>query len=152
MLEHPRGDNFVKDFAAQWLDLIDIDFTEPDRKLYPDFDIVVQNSMLSETHRFLQWLLDRNLPVVEMFNSNQTFLNSRLAAYYEIDDITGDKMRLVSLDENATRGGILTHGSLLKVTANGTNTSPILRGIWVSEKGCWVSQFHRHPTMSCCGA
>ena len=134
MLEHPRGDNFVKDFAAQWLDLIDIDFTEPDRKLYPDFDIVVQNSMLSETHRFLQWLLDRNAPVVEMFNSNQTFLNSRLAAYYEIDDITGDKMRLVSLDENATRGGILTHGSLLKVTANGTNTSPILRGIWVSER------------------
>ena len=72
--------------------------------------------------------------MVEMFNSNQTFLNSRLAAYYEIDDITGDKMRLVSLEEDARRGGILTHGSLLKVTANGTNTSPILRGIWVSER------------------
>lgn len=28
----------------------------------------------------------------------------------------------------------MSHGSILKVTANGTNTSPVLRGIWVSER------------------
>ena len=53
MLESPRGSRFIQDFASQWLDLVDIDFTEPDRKLYQDFDIVVQNAMLDETHAYL---------------------------------------------------------------------------------------------------
>ena len=139
MLEHPRGKDFIKDFASQWLDLMDIDFTEPDRKLFPDFDIVVQNSMLSETHQFLQWMLDQDAPVTDLLDSSQTFLNSRLADYYGIEGVEGDQMRLVSLSEESHRGGLLSHGSILKVTANGTNTSPVLRGVWVSERLLGVS-------------
>ena len=139
MLRHPRGETFIKDFASQWLDLMDIDFTEPDRKLYPDFDIVVQNSMLAETHQFLQWLLDQDAPVTELVDAKQTFLNSRLANYYGIEGVQGDQMSLVSLSEESHRGGLLSHGSILKVTANGTNTSPVLRGVWVSERLLGVS-------------
>lgn len=134
MLGHPRGKQFVGDFASQWLDLMDIDFTEPDRKLYPDFDIVVQNAMLDETQLFLQWLLDQNAPIDQLLHSDATFLNSRLASYYGVDGVSGDRMRLVSLDQETHRGGLLAHGSILKVTANGTNTSPVLRGVWVSDR------------------
>lgn len=134
LLETSRGKQFIANFSSQWLDLIDIDFTEPDRKLYRDFDLVVQASMLAETHRFLQHLLNQNLPIGQLVNANHTFLNSRLARYYNIDGVTGDEMQLVELDRGSERGGILAHGAIHKVTANGNDTSPVLRGIWVSER------------------
>jgi hypothetical protein len=134
MLSDPKGARFVKDFASQWLDLVDIDFTEPDRKLYPDFDIVVQNAMLEETCAFLQSLLDSNASVTRLVDADYTFLNSRLARYYGIDGVEGDPLRRVSLTKDSPRGGLLAQGAILKVTANGTNTSPVLRGIWVSER------------------
>ena len=139
MLQHPRGEHFVRDFSAQWLDLMDIDFTEPDRKLYRDFDIVVQNSMLAETHQYLKWLLENNVPIDQLINADKTFLNSRLARYYGIDGVTGDSMQLVRLEQGSHRGGLLSHGSILKVTANGTNTSPVLRGVWISERLLGIS-------------
>jgi hypothetical protein len=134
MLADERGQNFVKDFASEWLDLSLIDFTEPDRKLHPQFDIVVQQSMLDETHAFLQTLLDDNLSVGNLIDSNFTFLNSRLARFYEIDRVNSDELTRVELRPEDHRGGLLTQGAILKVTANGTTTSPVIRGVWVSER------------------
>jgi hypothetical protein len=134
MLADPRGRSFVKDFAAEWLDLSLIDFTEPDRKLHPDFDIVVQQSMLGETHSFLQTLLDDNLSVGNLIDSDFTYLNSRLARYYDIDRVDTNELTRVSLRPEDHRGGLLTQGAILKVTANGTTTSPVIRGVWVAER------------------
>lgn len=134
MLQHPRGSTFVKDFADGWLDLHNIDFTEPDRRLYPDFDVIVQQSMLDETHTFLQEMLDQNLSVSHLIDSEFTYLNSRLAKFYNIDSVSGDELQKVALRPSDHRGGLLTQGSILKVTANGTDTSPVIRGVWVSER------------------
>lgn len=134
LLGGKTGDRFIKEFCGQWLDLVDIDFTEPDRKLYSDFDIVVQNGMLDETHRYIEQLLEDDAGPDRLVNSDFTFLNSRLARYYGIDGIEGDELQRVSLGPESHRGGLLAQGSILKVTANGTNTSPVLRGIWVSER------------------
>jgi mono/diheme cytochrome c family protein len=134
MLADGRGRTFVEDFAAQWLDLDQIDFTEPDRKLYPEFDVIVQQSMLEETHAFLETMLRDNLSVTHLIDSDRTFLNSRLARYYDIDGVNGDELQQVSLDAQSHRGGLLTQGAILKVTANGTTTSPVIRGVWVSER------------------
>lgn len=133
LLKGRRG-QFVKDFAAQWLDLIDIDFTEPDRKLYPNFDIIVQNSMLDETHQFLQTLIAGDQPARKLIDADFTYLNSRLARFYGLRGAKTDTLQQVSLKADSHRGGLLTHGSILKVTANGTNTSPVLRGVWISER------------------
>jgi len=134
MLKDPRGRRFVEDFAAQWLDLSQIDFTEPDRKLYPGFDLVVQQSMLDETHAFVEKMLRDDLSVGNLIDSDFTFLNSRLARFYGIDGVAGDKLRPVKLEPDDHRGGLLTHGAILKITANGTTTSPVIRGVWVSER------------------
>lgn len=134
LLSGPLGRRFVEDFAAEWLDLDQIDFTEPDRKLVPDFDPIVQHSMLEETHTFLETMLRDNLSVTHLVNSDFTFLNSRLARFYEIDGVTGDELRRVALEPDNHRGGVLTQGAILKVTANGSNTSPVVRGVWVSER------------------
>ena len=134
LLKDPRGQNFVRDFAYEWLDLSEIDFTEPDRKLYPGFDLIVQQSMLDETHAYLQEMLDRDQSVSHLIDSKFTFLNSRLARYYGIDRVSGGFLRRVGLRSENKRGGLLTHGAIMKVTANGTTTSPVLRGVWLCER------------------
>lgn len=134
MLKAKRGASFVRDLAAEWLDLRLIDFTEPDRRLYPTFDIIVQQSMVEETQHYLQDMLERDASVTELVDSDFTFLDSRLARYYGMDNVLGDKMQRVSLKPDDHRGGILTHGAVLKVTANGTTTSPVIRGVWISER------------------
>lgn len=134
MLETERGKKFIQDFAYEWLELSEIDFTEPDRKLHPGFDIIVQQAMLDETHSFLQHMLENNLSVELFADCDYTFANSRLARFYDLDPIADDHVRLVSLRPNDHRGGLLAQGAILKVTANGTNTSPVLRGVWMSRR------------------
>ncbi|MCA9138398.1 MAG: DUF1592 domain-containing protein [Planctomycetales bacterium] len=133
-----RGDNlrhFVNDFSDQWLDLADIDFTEPDRRMHGDFDLVVQNAMLIETRRYLETLIDENLPAAALVDSDFTWLNNRLARYYDIDvDIAPSQWERVSIADHPYRGGLMTHGSVLKVTANGSNTSPVVRGVWICDR------------------
>lgn len=139
MLRDPKAKNFVVDLADQWLDLNQIDFTEPDRRLYPGFDAIVENAMLDETHQFLQQMIDDDLSVSNLIDSDFTFLNSRLATYYEvgkdgIGTVSGDEIRKVKLRDTSHRGGLITHGSIMKVTSNGNNTSPVIRGVWISER------------------
>ncbi|NND99627.1 MAG: DUF1592 domain-containing protein, partial [Pirellulaceae bacterium] len=134
LLKTRRGKEFVTDFADQWLDLCDIAFTEPDRKRHGDFDVVVQNAMLAETHMFLQEMINRDAPASNLVNARHTYLNGRLARYYGIDGVDGDTMQRVRLDRDSVRGGLLSQGAILKVTANGTNTSPVLRGVWVADR------------------
>lgn len=134
MLLSARGEAFVRDLAAEWLDLRLIDFTEPDQKLYPEFDVIVQQAMLEETHRFLQDMLDRNASVTELIDADYTYLNSRLARYYDIEGVEGDTFQRFNLLPEHRRGGLLTQGAILKVTANGTTTSPVIRGVWVGER------------------
>lgn len=134
MLDDPQSQPFVKDLAAQWLDLSLIDFTEPDPRLYRGFDRVVQNSMLNETHAFLQAMLDDDLSISNLIDSEFTFLDSRLARYYGISNVDGDETRRVTLQSEDNRGGLLTQGAIMKVTANGTTTSPVIRGVWISER------------------
>jgi hypothetical protein len=134
LLAGEGGRRFIEDFAAEWLDLDQINFTEPDRKLYPRFDAIVQNSMLDETHTFLTTMLEENLGVARLFDADFTFFNSRLARFYEIGGVEGDELRRVALRPEDHRGGVLTQGAVLKVTANGSNTSPVVRGVWVSER------------------
>ena len=134
LLKGQRGKSFSNDFASQWLDLIDIDFTEPDPRMFSDFDIVVQNAMVAETQAFLHSLLENNAPIERLIKSNFTFVNSRLARFYELDSDIGEQVKRVKLPADSVRGGLLSQGAILKVTANGTNTSPVLRGVWVSER------------------
>jgi hypothetical protein len=102
--------------------------------LIPDFDAIVQNSMLDETHTYLEAMLRDNASVAGLIDSDFTFLNSRLARFYGIEGVEGDSLRRVALKPRQHRGGLITQGAILKVTANGTTTSPVIRGVWVSER------------------
>ncbi len=135
MLADPRSERFVRHFTGQWLDLRDIDFTTPDTKLYPEFDELLGKSMVRESHGFFRELLDKDLGVLNFVKSDFAVLNQSLAALYGIEGVEGhEKMRVVKLPEDSIRGGVLTQASVMKVTANGTASSPVLRGVWVLDR------------------
>lgn len=134
LLADPRSERFITDFTDAWLDLRSIEFTNPDRKLYPEFDEFLKFSMLEETRAFFRQLLRENLGVENVIESDFAMLNSRLAAHYDVPGVTGPEFRKVSLPDGSPRGGLMAHASVLKVSANGTTTSPVLRGVWVLER------------------
>ncbi|MCA9082271.1 MAG: DUF1588 domain-containing protein, partial [Planctomycetaceae bacterium] len=59
---------------------------------------------------------------------------NRLAEHYDLPPVDGPHIRPVPLPADSVRGGLLSQGSILKVSANGTNTSPVVRGVWVMER------------------
>ncbi len=133
LLRDPKGDRFVKNFTGQWLKLREIDFTEPDARQYPEFDEMLRYSIVQETERFFREVLEKDHSLLDFVDSDWTILNERLAKHYGIGGVTGQHYRRVTLPAGSPRGGLLTQASILKVTANGTNTSPVIRGVWVLE-------------------
>ena len=132
---YPKAKSFTENFTGQWLDLREIEFTTPDKTLYPEYDELLLRSMLAETKGFFRHLLKENLSVVNFVDSDFAVLNQRMANHYSIPEIRGhEEFRVVSLPEDSIRGGVLTQASVLKVTANGTTTSPVLRGVWVLDR------------------
>ena len=134
MLADAKAKAFTANFTGQWLSLRAIDATLPDRTLYPEYDDMLKTAMLKETSLFFDEVLARDLPLTNFVASDFTFLNARLAKHYGIPGIEGTEMRKVTLPPDSHRGGLLTMGSVLKVTANGTTTSPVIRGAWVLER------------------
>ncbi|MGV3483408.1 MAG: DUF1592 domain-containing protein, partial [Planctomycetaceae bacterium] len=134
LLRDPKAKAFNTHFTGQWLGLRAIDATLPDGTLYPEYDDILKTSMLKETALFFDEVLMNDLPLTHFVDSDFSFLNARLAKHYGIPGIEGMEMRKVPLPQNSHRGGLLTMGSVLKVTANGTTTSPIIRGAWVLER------------------
>src|SRR5206468_2711460 len=69
-----------------------------------------------------------------LVSSDFAMLNEKLAAHYGLPPIEGVALRKVTLPPDSVRGGLLTQAAVLKVTANGTTTSPVLRGAWIMER------------------
>ena len=133
MLADAKSQRLVDDLLRQWLDLEWIDASTPDPGLYPEFDDLLKKAMVDETTLYLTHLFENDLGIANLVDSDFTFLNERLAKHYGIDGVEGLAMRKVDLPDDCCRGGVLTQAAIAKVTANGTNTSPVLRGLWLLE-------------------
>lgn len=131
MLKDPKFERFVRDFLGQWLRLNQINLTNPDSGLYPEYDEVLDQSLRAETEHFFQHLIEENLPASNLIDSDFTFVNRRLAEHYGLADVPGQTFRKVRLPADSVRGGLLTQAAVLKTTANGTTTSPVARGNFV---------------------
>jgi mono/diheme cytochrome c family protein len=136
MLTDPKSRQFINAFLDYWLDLRVIAATAPDAELYPDYqlDDLLVESMSDETQLFFAELVKRNLGVTNLVASDFAMLNERLATLYGIENVNGVEVRPVSLTADSIRGGLLTQASVLKVTANGTTTSPVKRGAWIMSR------------------
>ena len=131
MLKDARNERFIRDFLGQWLRLNKVNATSPDEGLYPEYDELLSDAIPKETHHFFAHMVDQNLALANLIDSDFTFVNRRLAEHYGLEGIEGQHFRRIDLPSDSPRGGILTHASILKTTANGTTTSPVTRGNFV---------------------
>jgi hypothetical protein len=136
LLADPKSRQFVDAFLDYWLDLRKILATAPDANLYSDYylDDLLTESALEETRRFFAELLREDLPARNVVASDFAMLNERLAAHYGLPPVQGVALRRTPLPGDSARGGLMTQAAVLKVTANGTTTSPVLRGAWIMER------------------
>ena len=134
LLKDPRSQRFVSDFTGQWLKLRQIAANDPDRQLYPEFSPYLQDSMVAESRAYFQEIIDRNLGASYLVQSDFVMVNGKLATHYGIHGVSGAKPRRVPLPKDCPRGGFLTQAAVMKVTANGTTTSPVPRGAFVLER------------------
>ena len=129
-------ERFVKHFTDCWLNLRELRRDDPDIRLYPEYrlDDYLVESMGMETRAFLTAMLRENLPATSLIQSDFAFVNDRLARHYGLPAVNGASLRRVELPKGSPYGGLLTQGAILKVSANGTSTSPVLRGVWIMDR------------------
>ncbi|MCH2399524.1 MAG: DUF1592 domain-containing protein, partial [Pirellulales bacterium] len=136
LLDDPKSRRFVDGFLDYWLDLRHMAASDPDSELYPEYqlDDALVESMPEETQLYFHELIKGDLGVRHVVDSDFILVNERLATLYGIEDIMGTYFRPVELAAGSPRGGLMTQASVLKVTANGTTSSPVTRGAWVMER------------------
>jgi hypothetical protein len=143
MLKDDKGRRFARNFAGQWLQTRDVESVSIDAQrilrlrnsedAQKIFNGGVRRAMRQETEMLFGHLVRENRPLTELILSDYTFLNERLAGFYNVEGVKGQDMRKVSLPKDSHRGGLLTHGSFLLVTSNPTRTSPVKRGLFVLD-------------------
>jgi len=136
LLTGPKSPQFVNAFLDYWLDLRKTMGTAPDSALYDDYylDDLLTESALAETQSFFAELVRTDLPARNIVASDFVMVNGRLAQHYGLPPVEGVALRRVTIPVDSPRGGLMTQASVLKVTANGTTTSPVIRGAWVLER------------------
>jgi hypothetical protein len=184
MLNDPKSNEFIRNFAGQWLQARDVttvsinsfdiflrdnpnpeldkaretfrsivpipedqrtpeqaaDFAAARKAFFafrrtprPDFSDKLRDAMLKETEMYFGHIIREDRNIVELIDSNYTFLNELLAKHYDVEGVTGSEMRKVELPPDSPRGGVLTQGTVLAVTSNPSRTSPVKRGVFVLE-------------------
>jgi hypothetical protein len=133
MLTDRRSDAFVENFVGQWLQLRKLDGVTPDKDLFPGFDKPLRGAMRKETEQYFAHILRNNRSVLELLDSDYTFVNESLARHYGIEGIRGDQFQRVALTDRQ-RGGVLTQASILTLTSNPNRTSPVKRGQWILQQ------------------
>ena len=134
LLADPRAERFTRDFARQWLELGRLDETNPDPLLYPEYRFLLGQGVAEETPAFLRELIMQDQPAHSLVKPGFAMLTQRLAEHYGISGVVGVETRKVTLPADSLRGGLLGQAAIHKLTANGTTTSPVKRGVWVSDR------------------
>ncbi len=134
LLNDPRSQRFSHDFVDQWVGLRMLNDTTPDAQLYPGYGEYLKHSSAQETYATFRKLLDEDLGVRHLVAAPWVLVNEPLATLYGLKGVDGSHLRQVTLPSETPYGGIWTQSAVMKVTANGTSTSPVKRGVWVAER------------------
>ncbi len=133
MLADQKIERFADAFPRQWLQLYRVGMFPPDPGLYRDYDKWLELSMVLETTQYFKTVFRENLSLKEFLTSDWTIANPRLALHYGLPQLLDSGFQKVKLRPGDHRGGLLTQGSLLSLTSDGTRHRPVHRGVLVSE-------------------
>ncbi|MEZ6126987.1 MAG: DUF1592 domain-containing protein [Planctomycetaceae bacterium] len=132
MLKDSKAEALVQNFAAQWLNLRNLNEVTPNTDIFKSFDDNLRKDMRRETELLFRTVMQEDLSIEELLSADFTFVNQRLAKLYGISGVSGDEFQKVSL-KGTKRSGVLTHASILTLTSNPGRTSPVKRGKWIME-------------------
>jgi mono/diheme cytochrome c family protein len=132
MLKDARASALAENFGGQWLQTRALESHIPDRTKFPEFTDYTRMSMKKETDLFFEHVLRVDRPTLDFLDAPYTFLNQRLAEFYQIPGVKGHEFRKVDLTDTR-RGGVLGQASVLTVSSYANRTSPVLRGKWILE-------------------
>ncbi len=137
LLASPRADAFIAGLLDSWLNLRALGDMPPDRAAFARYYAHnLEPAMRRETQLFTRDLLDRNASILRFLDADYTFANRPLARLYgreaDVPPEAAHEFRRIAFDD-PRRGGLLGQGSVLTVSANGVETSPVIRGVWVLE-------------------
>ncbi|WP_343203739.1 DUF1592 domain-containing protein [Brevifollis gellanilyticus] len=138
MIADDRISGFVNGFLDSWLNLRDLGGMPPPRETFRYYYAEdLPASMRAEVRMFFGDMLKGNGSVAQFIDSDYTFVDKKLAKLYDLPEQKtlrlADGFKKVSIKGNEHRGGLLGMAGVLTVSANGVETSPVTRGVWVSE-------------------
>ena len=133
MLLDPKSRALVQNFGGQWLQVRKLESVKPDRKRFPEFDEYLRLSMRRETEMFFESIVREDRSILDFIDANYTYLNERLAHFYNVPNVQGTEFRKVLFAKDAHRGGLLGQASVLTISSYANRTSPVLRGKWVLD-------------------
>lgn len=134
LLDDSRSSEFVKRFPEAWLRLDKIGTMPPSGSQYPSYYAKrLESAMKEETRLFFEHVLRNNRPITDFLDGSYSFVNDALAQHYGLEGEFGERFQRVDLPGSVRRSGLIGHASVLTATANGVETSPVVRGVWILE-------------------
>jgi hypothetical protein len=149
LLNDERSGDFINNFTTQWLSIAKMKQVKINSQLYPRFLYYVgageragteqpyrptiRDDMLEESVGFVSELIKRNASVMNVVDSEFTYINQRLAIHYGVEGVKGHQLRSVAIKPEHRLGGILTQGSVLIGNSTGSAPHPIYRAVWLRE-------------------
>ena len=133
MLADDRAKSLTTSFAAQWLWVRNLETSTTSDPIFPNFDEALRQAFKKEIELFFDTIVKEDRSILDLLDSDFTFVNERLAKHYGIPYIIGTDFRRIQLDKTSPRRGLLGKGQVLMVTSRSTRTSPVVRGKWILE-------------------
>ena len=145
LLASSKSDSFVESFLGQWLDLNELDNLVPDANLFEKprefrYTDAEKEAYIQEAHLVFREILDENRPVEDFIDPDFTYTTGAvgryiygLPAFDKANKNDSKKMQRVSMPQGGRFGGLLGMAGVMTATANGVDTQPVLRGVWVLE-------------------
>jgi len=132
LLASERVDNFINSFAGQWLDLRVLPDIMPDPRLINWNDNYL-SAVTDETEMFIAEILRENHTLDTFIDPDFTYMNRFNARLYDHPFDGKNAMERVPIEQGGRYGGILGQASVMMATANGVDTQPVIRGVWLLE-------------------
>lgn len=135
MINDPRFEDFVQEFASQWLSLDKFDVVEMDRRRYPTLTRDTRTQLRNEPIRTLEYLIKHNMPLRHLMQADYILANEVVASYYGLGALseTGFEFKPIK-HANANLGGLLSQASILAGLSDGRESNPVKRGAWLARK------------------
>lgn len=134
MLADERSSEFIRRFVGQWLDLDGLDRVAVNPEFFPNFDNGLKEHMRKETIAYFTEILQEDHSALDLLDSDWAMLNRPLANHYGLDGPRSTHFERVALPPENQRGGILGQGAFLLSNANGEDSHPIKRAVWILDR------------------